>query len=114
LRALDFSIGSRMMAMGKRKPRQESLFIVADRLTPPAEPFYQRLPNTDAGDPVNPDRPAGWWLRDLISLATERTSIVAISHVQFTSGYTVDLKKLGDFCIERGMELVVVEARSWE
>jgi transposase len=32
------------MAMGKRKPRQESLFITSDHLTPSAgHPFYQRL-----------------------------------------------------------------------
>jgi hypothetical protein len=32
------------MAMGKRKPRQESLFITADQLTPSAgHPFYQKL-----------------------------------------------------------------------
>lgn len=32
------------MAMGKRKPRQESLFIATDRLTPSAgHPFYQKL-----------------------------------------------------------------------
>jgi transposase len=32
------------MAMGKRKPRQESLFITSDQLTPSAgHPFYQRL-----------------------------------------------------------------------
>ena len=32
------------MAMGKRKPRQESLFVAADRLTPSAgHPFYQTL-----------------------------------------------------------------------
>jgi IS5 family transposase len=32
------------MAMGKRKPRQESLFVSTDRLTPSAgHPFYQKL-----------------------------------------------------------------------
>jgi IS5 family transposase len=32
------------MAMGKRKPRQESLFVTTDRLTPSAgHPFYQKL-----------------------------------------------------------------------
>ena len=32
------------MAMGKRKPRQESLFVPADRLAEaPGHPFYQRL-----------------------------------------------------------------------
>lgn len=32
------------MAMGKRKPRQESLFVITDQLTPSAgHPFYQRL-----------------------------------------------------------------------
>jgi hypothetical protein len=32
------------MAMGKRKRRQESLFVSTDRLTPSAgHPFYQKL-----------------------------------------------------------------------
>jgi transposase len=32
------------MAMGKRKPRQESLFVTTDQLTPSADhPFYQKL-----------------------------------------------------------------------
>ena len=32
------------MAMGKRKPRQESLFVTTDQLTPSAgHPFYTRL-----------------------------------------------------------------------
>jgi hypothetical protein len=32
------------MAMGKRKPQQESLFITAEQLTPSADhPFYQKL-----------------------------------------------------------------------
>jgi hypothetical protein len=32
------------MAMGKRKPRQESLFVTTDQLTPSAgHPFYQKL-----------------------------------------------------------------------
>jgi len=32
------------MAMGKRKPRQESLFVAAERITPSAgHPFYQKL-----------------------------------------------------------------------
>ncbi len=32
------------MAMGKRKPRQESLFVAADQLAQaPGHPFYQKL-----------------------------------------------------------------------
>lgn len=58
------------------------------------------------------DRPVGWSMRDLEGLATERTRVVAISHVQFTSGYAADLQTLGDFCMKMGIDLVVDAAQS--
>jgi len=54
----------------------------------------------------------GWSFDELIRLVTEKTKIIAISHVQFTSGYTADLKKLGAFCKEKNIDLVVDAAQS--
>ncbi len=52
--------------------------------------------------------PCGWRMEDLEALVTDRTKILAISHVQFTSGFTADLKKLGKFCRAQGIDLVEV------
>lgn len=57
-------------------------------------------------------KPRGWLMEELRSLVTERTRVVAISHVQFSSGYAADLDELGLFCIERGIDLIVDCAQS--
>ena len=44
---------------------------------------------------------------DFMEAADERTKIIAVSAVQFTSGYYIDLLKLGDFCRQRGIILAV-------
>lgn len=59
-----------------------------------------------------PQRPNGWSMDDLESIVNGRTRIIAISHVQFTSGYAADLEALGLFCKERGIDLVVDCAQS--
>jgi selenocysteine lyase/cysteine desulfurase len=51
-------------------------------------------------------------MAQLEALVTERTRIVALSHVQFTSGFAADLAGLGAFCRERGIDLVVDVAQS--
>jgi selenocysteine lyase/cysteine desulfurase len=56
--------------------------------------------------------PCAWTLEDLEALVTDRTRIVAVSHVQFTSGFAADLARLGSFCRERGIDLVVDAAQS--
>lgn len=61
-------------------------------------------------DPGN--RPQGWSMDELEERVTARTRIVAISHVQFASGYAADLRLLGSFCRERGIDLVVDCAQS--
>ncbi len=53
----------------------------------------------------------GWSFEELESKVTDRTRIIALSHVQFTSGYAADLKKLGDFCNSRNIDLVIDAAQ---
>ncbi len=57
-------------------------------------------------------RPRGWSMAELADRVTSRTRVIAISHVQFSSGYAADLKILGDFCRERGVDLIVDCAQS--
>ena len=57
-------------------------------------------------------RTAGWSMSDLEQLCTDRTRVVAISHVQFASGFGADLAELGAFCKERGIDLIVDAAQS--
>jgi selenocysteine lyase/cysteine desulfurase len=56
--------------------------------------------------------PLRWDLRELESLITPRTRMVAISHVQFVSGFAADLAALGALCRSRGIALVVDGAQS--
>ena len=51
-------------------------------------------------------------LEDLERLCSPRTRVVALSHVQFTSGYAADLIELGQFCRSRDIDLVVDCAQS--
>ena len=62
--------------------------------------------------PIDPAFARGWSFEELESKVTDRTRIIAISHVQFTSGYAADLKQLGDFCKSKGIDLVVDAAQS--
>ena len=57
-------------------------------------------------------RPRGWSMQELEDRVTDRTRIIAVSHVQFASGYAADLKALGEFCRKRGIDLVVDCAQS--
>lgn len=54
----------------------------------------------------------GWSFDDLVSHVTDRTRVIAISHVQFTSGFAADLDQLGEFCKDKGIDLVVDAAQS--
>ena len=71
------------------------------------------LGNTDEnGTPIEDDRPVAWSMEELERKTTSRTRIVAISHVQFTSGFAADLPRLGAFCRERNIDLIVDAAQS--
>lgn len=56
--------------------------------------------------------PRGWSMEELEAKTTERTRVIALSHVQFASGYAADLERLGNFCKERGIDLVIDAAQS--
>ncbi|MBL8018362.1 MAG: aminotransferase class V-fold PLP-dependent enzyme [Leptospirales bacterium] len=56
--------------------------------------------------------PGGFRFEDIESKVTDRTRIVALSHVQFTSGFAFELKRVGDFCKARNIDLIVDCAQS--
>ena len=58
------------------------------------------------------EKPKGWSINDLEDKVTEKTRVVAISHVQYSSGFAADLLELGNFCREKNIDLVVDCAQS--
>jgi selenocysteine lyase/cysteine desulfurase len=70
------------------------------------------LPNRDITGAAPPDLPVAWTMQDLEARITPRTRIVALSHVQFASGYTADLTALADLCRAREIDLVLDVAQS--
>ena len=70
------------------------------------------LPDRDITGSAPPGRPVAWTMRDLEERVTSRTRIVALSHVQFASGYAADLKPLADFCRAHGIDLVLDVAQT--
>lgn len=70
------------------------------------------LPDAGGASSGSENRLGGWSMDDLRRLCTDRTRVVAISHVQFASGYAADLAELGRFCGERGIDLIVDCAQS--
>lgn len=60
----------------------------------------------------NPSPPLGWSMEELESRITDRTRVIAISHVQFTSGFAADLMRLGELCRQHQIDLVVDAAQS--
>lgn len=57
--------------------------------------------------------PVAFDLNELEAMITPKTRIVAVSHVQFTSGFAVDLQKLGAICRAHQVHLVVDAAQSF-
>jgi selenocysteine lyase/cysteine desulfurase len=66
------------------------------------------MPDTDTTG-----RAVAWSMRDLERLVTKRTRVIALSHVQFASGYCADLTALARFCQARNIDLVVDAAQSF-
>jgi cysteine desulfurase/selenocysteine lyase len=56
--------------------------------------------------------PYRWSFKDLEENTTKKTRVITISHAQFASGYAADLEKLGDFCKDRDIDLVIDAAQS--
>lgn len=70
------------------------------------------LADADPVGGLNARSPRGWSMQELEDKVTSRTRVVALSHVQFASGYAADLKTLGTFCRERNIDLIVDAAQS--
>lgn len=70
------------------------------------------LPDAKIPNEKTYPRPYRWSFKDLEKNTTKKTRIIAISHAQFASGYAADLKKLGDFCKDRDIDLVIDAAQS--
>lgn len=52
-----------------------------------------------------------WSFAELESRITDRTRVIALSHVQFTSGFAADLPRLGELCRKHNIDLVVDAAQ---
>src|SRR4029079_17821224 len=71
------------------------------------------LPNvTYPGDPGADGRPYAFSLDDLEQRITRRTRVVALSSVQFTSGFAVSVESLAEICRNHGIALVLDAAQS--
>ncbi|HEY6011602.1 MAG TPA: aminotransferase class V-fold PLP-dependent enzyme [Nitrospirota bacterium] len=54
-----------------------------------------------------PSRDGRILISDIEQLIDARTRLISISSVQFTNGFRVDLRKIGDICVKRGILLCV-------
>ncbi len=82
-------------------------------LLPDADPTAESSGNPSApGKFPASGRPRGFSFADLERLVTPKTRIIAVSHVQFTSGWAVDLEKLGAFAKARGIDLILDVSQS--
>jgi cysteine desulfurase / selenocysteine lyase len=72
------------------------------------------LPNRGAATSDAQGPPVAWTLDDLRDRLkeNERTRVVALSHVQFASGYCADLQALADLCRAHEVDLVLDVAQS--
>ncbi len=61
--------------------------------------------------PVSDQFARSWSFEELETRVTERTRVIALSHVQFTSGFAADLSRLGGLCQQRGIDLVIDAAQ---
>ncbi len=70
------------------------------------------LSDCDPQGSLPPGKPRGFSFGELERLITPRTKVVALSHVQFTSGFAADLESIGKLCRAKGIDLVVDAAQS--
>src|SRR5262245_46421647 len=70
------------------------------------------LPNTDAGGITPSGQPGGYSLEQIERMITKRTRVVALSLVQFTSGFGVEIERLGALCRAHDIDLVIDAAQA--
>jgi cysteine desulfurase / selenocysteine lyase len=72
-----------------------------------ALPWIQKQQSAGIEIDVVPNRCGEVWIQDFAAKITSRTKVIAISSVQWTSGYRCDLGALSRVCRDRGIFLVV-------
>ncbi len=70
------------------------------------------LPDRSKGYATALPGPCAWDMNDLEAMVTKSTKVVALSHVQFVSGFAADIKELGEFCKDRNIDLIIDAAQS--
>lgn len=70
------------------------------------------LDNIPARPDIDTQLPGSWSMKQLERAITPKTKVIALSHVQFTSGFAADLAALGKLCKEHGIDLVIDAAQS--
>lgn len=68
---------------------------------------WMRLSNRGVTFRMAEERDGRVDFEDLAALVDDRTRVVALSWVQYASGYRSDLRRIGQFCRERGILFVV-------
>ncbi len=70
------------------------------------------LDNHDITGLLDVGYPSGWSMDELKDKVSDATKVIAISHVQFTSGFAADLQPLAQFCNDNDIDLVVDATQS--
>lgn len=70
------------------------------------------LPNIPAREDIDQNMVGKWSLEELERHITPKTKVIALSHTQFTSGFAVNIKKLGRLCKKYNIDLVIDAAQS--
>ncbi|MCB1169190.1 MAG: aminotransferase class V-fold PLP-dependent enzyme [Leptospiraceae bacterium] len=70
------------------------------------------IPDRKMSDHQREGMPGGFHLQDVEDLITDRTRMIALSHVQFTSGFACDVRELGELCADRNIDLIIDGAQS--
>lgn len=70
------------------------------------------IPDSKMHEHQREGMPGGFALKDVEALITDRTRMIGLSHVQFTSGFACDVQELGELCADRGIDLVIDGAQS--
>ncbi|MCB1319676.1 MAG: aminotransferase class V-fold PLP-dependent enzyme, partial [Leptospiraceae bacterium] len=108
--AFPFEKGDRIISYVHEYPSNHYPWLIQQRrrgvelkLLPDRDLSIDGLPETMA---------RGWSLEDLEGMLDDRVRMVAVSHVQFTSGFAADIRKLGELCKRHDVFLVIDAAQS--
>ena len=70
------------------------------------------IPNIPFNHMDTQDKVGFFTVDDVEKLITPRTKVVALSHVQFTSGFAIDLAEIGSLCRSKNIDLIIDAAQS--